>query len=88
MRALSRPFQLLVAVKGADGAVIFSSRAVFRTPPEADAGGAVSIRLCVPAGCVPPGTYRLAVAVTDDRGMSLTTREDAAVLRVARGAAV
>jgi ABC-type polysaccharide/polyol phosphate transport system ATPase subunit len=88
LRALSRPFQLLVAVTGADGAVIYSSRAVFRTPPEADASGGVSIRLGVPAGCVPPGTYRLAVAVTDELGMPLTTREDAATLSVAQGAGV
>ena len=88
LRALSGPFQLLVAIKRADGAVLYSSRAVFGAVPELDPTGAAAIELGIPAGSVPPGTYRIAVAVSDARGMPLTTREDAGLLRVAQGTAV
>ena len=88
VRALSGAFQLLVAIKRADGTVLYSSRAVFSAVPELDAAGVAAIELGIPAGSLPPGTYRIAVAVCDARGMPLTTREDAGLLRVAQAAAV
>jgi len=84
LRGLSGPFQLLVAIKRADGAVLYSSRAVFGAVPELDPTGAAAIELGIPAGSLAPGTYRIAVAVCDAGGMPLTTREDAGLLRVAQ----
>jgi len=88
LRALAGPFQLLVAIKRADGTVLYSSRAVFGAVPELDPTGGVSVELGIPAGSVPPGVYRVAVAVCDARGVPLTTREDAGLLRVAQGTTV
>ncbi len=84
LRALSGPFQLLVAIKRGDGTVLYSSRAVFGAVPELDPSGAAAIELGIPASSLPPGTYRIAVAVCDAGGIPLTTREDAGLLRVAQ----
>ncbi len=87
LRGLGGAFQLLVALKSMDGAVVHSSRTVFRHwPPAGQSGDPVRVQLDVPAGLA-PGRYRAAVSVLDLEQVPLATREDAAVLEVVRAPA-
>lgn len=88
LRAPPTPFQVLVAVKRADGAVLYSSRTLFDTAPALDARGGVAVQVGIPAGCVSHGAYRVAVAVADARGIPWAVREDAALLQIAHGVPV
>ncbi len=73
-------FLLLLAVKRPNGAIVHSSRSAFSQAADGARRPVRTLVTGIPAGSLPPGTYQIAVAVTDAKGVPLATREDAAVL--------
>jgi ABC-type polysaccharide/polyol phosphate transport system ATPase subunit len=73
-------FLFLVAVKRPNGAIVHSSRSAFSQPADGARRAVRTLATGIPASSLPPGTYQIAVAVTDATGVPLATREDAAVL--------
>ena len=73
-------FVSLLAVKRPDGAIVHSSRSAFSQAPDGARRPVRTLTTGIPASSLPPGTYQIAVAVTDANGVPLATREDGAVL--------
>ena len=73
-------FLLLLAVKRPNGAIVHSSRTAFSQAADGARRPVRTLVTGIPASSLPPGTYQIAVAVTDAKGVPLATREDAAVL--------
>src|SRR2546427_9273971 len=73
-------FVLLLAVKRPNGAIVHSSRSAFSQAADGARRPVRTLATGIPASSLPPGTYQIAVAVTDAKGVPLATRENAAVL--------
>src|SRR5207245_1790813 len=73
-------FVLLLAVKRPNGAIVHSSRSAFSQAADGARRPVRTLVTGIPASSLPPGTYQIAVAVTDAKGVPLATRENAAVL--------
>src|SRR5438445_2968274 len=73
-------FLLLIAVKRPNGAIVHSSRSAVSQAADGARRPVRTLATGIPASSLPPGTYQIAVAVTDAKGVPLATRENAAVL--------